>query len=74
MSTSFAVAINVVLDTAIVVAILAVLGWGMRAQVRDMRLQFVERRRESERRRSGRGIPAHGERRTERRRGQTVTA
>ena len=37
MTTSLTVALNVVLDVAIVVGILSVLRWGMRAQIRDMK-------------------------------------
>jgi hypothetical protein len=76
MSMSSAVAINIVLDIGIVVAILSVLGWGMRAQVRDMKAPFVvERRRRRERRAAERVGSGHPERRRGERRGSgPVTA
>ena len=63
MTMSSVVAINVILDAAIVIAILAVLGWGMRAQFRDMRAPWAQRRRVGERRRHARPMPPHAERR-----------
>jgi hypothetical protein len=66
---SLAVAINIILDVGIVLAILAVLVWGMRAQVRDLKMLSGERRDGTERRRVARRFPAHAERRAVERRG-----
>jgi hypothetical protein len=69
MSTSLAVAINIVLDAGIVIAILSVLGWRIRAQTRDtMHARFVERRRGADRREVDRPVPADAERRRAQRR------
>jgi hypothetical protein len=74
VSSSTAVALNIVLDTAIVFAILAVLVWGIRAQVRDLSPQ-VRERRGAERRHAVRAVPAQADRRrAERRSGRPATA
>ena len=68
MTTSLTVALNVVLDVAIVAGILSVLRWGMGAQIRDMKaIELAQRRLGSERRRTARPVPAGGERRREQR-------
>ncbi len=76
MSTSLTVAINIILDAGIVIAILSVLGWGIRHQTRHMmHSRSVERRRGSDRRRVDRPLPAHAERRrAQRREGGPLTA
>jgi hypothetical protein len=76
MSPSLAVAIIVLLDVAIVIAILSILGWGLRAHRRDLlHGRFLGRRRVADRRRLDRAVPAHGERRRgQRRAGGPLTA
>lgn len=69
MTSSLATAINVVLDGGIVVAIVSLLGWGIRDQRRhERRLTFVERRRGVDRRRRVTPFPAQAERRASDRR------
>ncbi len=69
MTTSLTVALDVVLDTAIVVGILSVLRWGMRAQIRDMKaMELAERRLGGDGRQTARPVRTHAEQRHEQRR------
>ena len=64
MSPSLATVINVVLDAAIVIAIVSLLVWGILANRRDgFRLGVAERRQGRDRRRAARPRPAGPERR-----------
>ena len=64
MSPSLATIINIVLDAAIVIAIVSLCAWGIVANRRDsLRLGFVERRRGRDRRASSQPRPAGSERR-----------
>ncbi len=76
MNMSSAVALNVVLDVAIVAIILSVLAWGIRAHARDLKqIRYGERRRGVDRRQVASPVPAHAERRRgQRRSGRPLTA
>ncbi|MGB9185721.1 MAG: hypothetical protein WCB67_16835 [Solirubrobacteraceae bacterium] len=69
--------VNVVLDAIVLGAMLALLGWAIKTQWRDLpAAAAAERRRQPDRRvRATRRLPQHAERRrAERRSGRTITA
>jgi hypothetical protein len=75
MTESLSIAMIVVLDVAIVAAILALLVWGLVAHRRDVRrLEFVERRRGVDRRRMTGRVATHQERRRDDRRASRPVA
>ncbi len=78
MSMSLVIAINVVLDVAIVAAIVSLLGFGILSDARAvtaMRGRLADRRRRPDRRRHGAAVAARADRRQlARRRGDAATA